>query len=323
MLRLVRLGIVATVLLVGGCVLGDSTEPPPPKQAGGSSDQGNAVQVRVLDREGLPVAGVRVRIIPRDSLLSGGSLTSGTSAPRTADLVTDASGFANRKMASGSYGVWVESGSLQAFGIVDSLDSTRIQLTVGHPIDLVGKLSGTTPDSLFVPGLPVGVAVDSTDGSFRIEAIPATVRTLATRDGRLVVLDSSIEGGFVAEFEGLDLSSARPAVPDTTYPKYYDSFRSGLPLVDSRPTGFLRAFVPDTVWVASDTLWIRSLARGCASLPEDGIGGWWHADSLEVFRSECPQPEGEFVERLHYIASPMGIWSVTTMQPIGYTWTIR
>lgn len=322
MLRLVHLPILALALLAGGCDLfGGSSESGNARNEGGSSDQGNAIQVRVFDREGLPVLGARIRILPKDSLLSGGA--SASTSLRSAEVFTDASGTATRKMASGSYAVWAQVGGLQAFGVVDSARSTFLALTVGHPIDLVGKVVGIATDSLFVPGLPIGVAVDSSKGSFAIETIPSTVRILATRDGRLVTLDTSLESGFVAKFETLDLSSPRPAVPDTTYPKYYDSFRSSLPLVDSRPTGVLRSFVPDTVWVASDTLWIRSLARGCASLPEDGIGGWWHADSLEVFRSECPQPEGEIVERLHYIASPMGIWSVTTMQPIGYTWTIR
>ncbi len=98
--------------------------------------------------------------------------------------------------------------------------------------------------------------------------------------------------------------------------------RAALPLDQDRPTDRLQAWKPDSVRKVGDTLWIYSIANSCHSLPWHGVAAWHFEDTLFVYRRECPDGLGGQVRILMNLPSPKGIWTVSNLQPQGYTWEI-
>ena len=127
--------------------------------------------------------------------------------------------------------------------------------------------------------------------------------------------------GYVREFHhAFSFGNTVAATPDTLIPKYFET-RTGILAIDgSGPSGTLESWVPDTVWASSDTIWISTTIRACDDLSEDGLAGWLHAESLDVFKRPCPSDPGEPVRHLFHYSPRVGVWYVSTLQPFGYTW---
>lgn len=313
----VLLPVCLALMTTQGCVSG---EDPDPLADGGTSEQGNALKVAVVDAFGQPVIGARVTVLPEDWIPLQPPSPEGE-LPRAFFAATDSTGTASGQLASGSYAVSVEFGDLRSFVRTPiSKGSLQLRLEPLSPIALSGIVSGTGIDSLFVPGTGIA-AVVGTGGRFEFQSLPFGVRTLSLRDGRRIVLDS-IEAGFQAEFRsGILPGQSAILRPDSTWLRYVPVLASPLPRVQRSPTGRLQAWVPDTVLVVNGTLVIEAVGRRCRDLPMDGISGWHHADTLDLFRLECPGPAGEHVRR-RFTMDPLGVWTVSTLEPLGYTWEL-
>lgn len=312
---LLSASIAVTAIL--GCV---SDEDQDPRHAGGTSDQGNALTVAVVDAFGQPVVGARVTVLPEDWIPLQPPAPEGD-LPRSLLRATDSAGMASGTLAAGTYAVSVEIGELRGFVRTSLAKGTlKLRLEPLSPIALSGFVSGTGVDSLFAPGTGLATAVRE-GGRFEFPSLPFGVRTLALRDGRRIALDS-IEAGFHAEFRSAILPGQSVDLgPDSTWLRYVPVLSSPLPLVQQRPSGVLQAWVPDTVLVENGTLVIEAVGRRCRDLPMDGISGWHHADTLDLFRLQCPGPAGEHVRR-RFTMDPLGVWTVNTLEPLGYTWEL-
>ncbi|MCB9497455.1 MAG: hypothetical protein H6686_11270 [Fibrobacteria bacterium] len=283
--------------------------------SGGSSDQGNAIQVAVVDRTGNPVVAARLEILPED----WASTSVPDSLASRAFLKTDSLGQASVRLPEGRYTLQGADGILRGFRKFASTPEGQVLLVLNAATDIVGTLQDPGVDSLFVPGTRLAVALGA-DGSFRLDSIAATVSVLATRDGRHLLLDST-GSGYVRQFlRVLRLDPGVAVPPDTLIPKYYSRVVEPLPRVTSAPAEVLQSFVPDSVWVQGDTIWISTLGRSCDELPSDGIAGRRHADTLDLFRVACPSEGGVPSERVMHFESRLGVWTVNTLQPFGYTW---
>lgn len=312
------IGVYAScVLLFGSCVqLGGSSDQNN-ALAGGSSDQGNAVQVRLLDRFGSPLPYASLEILPEGSLPGGGK--SGSSVPNGFRRVTDSKGTAKLDLPSGSYAFHGRFEHLASIFTIQVTSDRTLELVLRAASDVVGTLSTAGIDTLFIPGTRQFALVQP-NGSFRLDSLPEGARALSTRDGRTLLLDSA-GSGFVREYRSsLSVGDTSIPVPDTLIPKYFATLRGPLPLEATRPTGVLESWIPDSVRVSGDTIWISSLVRACDALPKDGLAAWWHAESLEVFKRPCPIPRGEPVRHMFHQTPRTGIWTVGTLQPFGYTW---
>lgn len=304
------LPLVLALLAIQGC--------DPGTQAGGSSDQGNALKIAVVDGFGNPLKGARIAVLPEDWIPLEPPAPTGK-VPRALFVETDSQGFATGRVDSGSYAVSVVFGDLRGFTLTRGVrDTLVLRLEPIAPIAISGYVTETGIDSIFVPGTGLATAV-GIGGRFEFPSLPSGVRELSLRDGRRISLDS-IEAGFHAEFRtaiqpGQNISLS----PDSTWLRYVPVLASPLPLVGQKPSNRLQAWVPDTVLVANGTLVIEAVGRRCRDLPLDGISGWQHADSLDLFRIECPGPAGEHVRR-RFTMDPLGIWTVSTLEPLGYTW---
>lgn len=306
--------ILSLALLLASCELGGSSDQG--NAQGGSSDQGNAIQVRLVDRFGAPVANASLEILP-EAWMS--PRAPDASLPYASRAVTDSLGEARLRLPTGVYAIQGRFEHLASIVQVRLSSDRRLELVLRAASDVVGTLSTPGVDTLYVPGTRLFSEVGP-DGTFRIDSLPKGSNTLSTRDGRVLQLDTS-GSGFVREYRSsVSVGNAILPLPDTLIPKYYGTRRSPLPLETTRPTGVLESWVPDSVWASGDTVWISSLVRSCDALPEDGLAGWWHAESLEVFKRRCPVPSGEPVLHLFHKSPRAGIWTVGTLQPFGYTW---
>lgn len=286
---------------------------------GGSSDQGNAVEVAVVDAFDRPIVGARVTILPEEWIpLQAPEPIEGT--PRSLFAATDSTGRARGRLAKDKYVVSVEFGTLRCFVRGSLLEGDlRLRLEPIPPIALSGFVSDAGIDSLFVPGTGLAAAVlDS--GRFEFSSLPSGVRSLALRDGRRIEIDS-IEAGYHAEFRSAILPGSMVVSPDSTWLRYVPVLSSALPLVGEKPSSRLQAWVPDTVLVQGGVLVIEAVGRRCRDLPMDGIAGWHHADTLDLFRIECPGRAGEHVRR-RFTMDPLGVWTVSTLEPLGYNWDL-
>lgn len=303
-------------ILLGSCeMLGGSTEEGNTGQ-GGSSDQGNAVQVRVLDRFGNLLPYASLEILPEGwaSLELPDSTRQSKSQIRANDR-----GEATFRLAAGRYSLQGHSEHLASLFTLQVSGDQHLDIVLRPASDVMATIATTGIDTLFVPGTRLFGVVQQ-DGSFRIDSIPKGANILKSRDGRTLHLDTA-GSGFVREYRAsLSLGNTVTPVPDTLIPKYFATLSGPLSLEPTRPTGVLESWVPDTVRVSGDTIWISSLVRACDALPNDGLAAWWHAESLEVFKRPCPTPGGEPVRHRFHQSPRTGIWTVGTLQPFGYTW---
>lgn len=297
-------------------MLGGSSDQNNSLNAGGSSDQGNAVQVLLIDRLGKPLPLASLEIHPEGWVV--GTLSDST-AMEPPKVVADVNGRAIVHLRSGRYSFVGRFEHLaSARNLMVNADGTW-SLVLRATSDVVGRLPPATADTLYVPGTRVFTVVGP-DGRFRMDSIPEGANEVRTSDGRTLKLDST-ESGFVREFRSiLNLDGSTIPVADTLIPKYYFTIRSPLALEASRPATPLANWVPDSVWVSGDTVWIDALMRSCDALRDEGVSGWRSAESLFVFRKTCPLPLGEPVRRTFHQTPRRGIWTVGSLQPLGYNW---
>lgn len=310
-------GLFALVWLLASCeMLGGSSDQG--NAMGGSSDQGNAVQVLLVDRLGAPLPMASLEIRP-EGWMHGASLdTTSLGAPL---VVADSSGRATVHLRSGRYSFVARFAHLASARTLAVNSDGTVSLVLRATSDVVGQLPPASADTLFVPGTRVFTVVGP-DGRFRMDSIPEGADELRTSDGRTLKLDST-GSGYVREYRSvLSLDGSAVPVPDTLIPKYYFTFRSPLALEATRPSTTLESWVPDSVWVSGDTVWIDALMRSCDALADDGISGWRSAESLFVYRKPCPSPLGEPVRRIFHQTPRRGIWTVGSLQPFGYDWEL-
>lgn len=284
--------------------------------AGGSSDQGNAVQVRVLDRFGIPVVGARV-----DALPSGWMWTVRPGAGDS-DLRTDSTGHVLLRLDSGAYSIVGQDTILRSRVELDvSSATTATTLWLRAPSNVVGILATGGVDTLFVPGTRCFGLVGA-DRRFRIDSLPQGANVLSTRDGRRILLDSSSSGFERVYRDPLRFGGTVGIRPDSLVSKYVSVLVKPLVLDAVRPTASLESWRPDTVYASGDTIWINASVRVCDALPREGLSAWSYAESLYVYKRGCPDPAAvrEPVTYRFFLAPRTGIWYVTTLQPIGYTW---
>ena len=283
--------------------------------AGGSSDQGNAIQVRVLDRFGEPVANARLEVVP------SGWMSPSMPTARGYVAFTDSQGGADIVVAPGSYAVQGQEGLLRGFAELDVRDqAVQAMLRLRAASDVVGILSASGIDTLFVPGTR-RFGVVGADGRFRIDSLPPGADVLSTRDGRRILLDATGSGYERNYLKPIAFGGNTRIRPDTLLPKYVSVLTRPVPLDTERPTGTFDSWRPDTVFAAGDSIIVQAETRACETLAHDGLAAWSFADSLYVYKRNCPQEkQGEPVVYRFFLIPRAGIWYVTTLQPFGYTW---
>lgn len=308
---------LACLAILGSCDMFGGSSDQGNSLAGGSSDQGNAIHVRVLDRFGDPVANARLEFVPTGWMSA--------SMPESLGYVahTDSLGDAVVEVAPGSYAVQGQEGFLRALAELVVLErKVDATLLLRAPSDVVGILSASDVDTLFVPGTRRYGIVGS-DGRFRIDSLPHGADVLCTRDGRRILLDTTGSGYERTFLKPIVFGENARIEADTISPKYVSRLVRPLPLDTARPSPLdtLESWRPDTVFASGDSIIVQTMARACATRANDGLGAWSYAESLYVYKRNCPpEKQGEPVVYRFFMIPRTGIWYVTTLQPIGYTW---
>lgn len=307
---------LALLGILGACELSGCFGDQGDAVAGGSSDQGNAIAVRVLDRFGVPVANARLEVVPA-GWMSASMPDSGGYVART-----DFQGNAVVEVTPGNYAVQGQEGFLRGLAELGvSGDTVNATLWLRAASDVVGRLSESGVDTLFVPGTR-RFGIVGVDGRFRIDSLPSGADVLSTRDGRRILLDSAGVGCERRYRTPMVFGGAVGIRPDTLLPKYVSTLVRPLPLDAVRPLETLGSWRPDTVYGAGDSIWMSTTTRACDALSHDGLGAFSFAESLYVYKRTCPVREGEPVVYRFFLTPKTGIWYVTTLQPFGYTWEI-
>lgn len=219
-------------------------------------------------------------------------------------------------------------------------DGRRIALdslvpgTVSYLGNLVVSASATPsiPDSTrYLPPILIPVQGDGVTAPLRVSVRPRVAGTTvewARDSGGTWANWSSNRGEFYVDsvrqfwFRAGKPGSRQGLHQRVDYQARVPVGRAALPLDQSRPTGSLQSWRPDTVWTSHDTLWLYSIANSCHSLPWHGVSGWRFEDTLYVYRRECPDGLGGEVRILLNVPSTQGIWTVSTLQPQGYLWEV-
>lgn len=213
---------------------------------------------------------------------------------------------------------------------LDSLDPGTISFFSSLPMP--GATASARPDSSLY--LPPVLVIDSGDGvstpwHVRIRPrVPGTVVEWARDSGNSWTAWSETRTGFyVDSTRDFWFRTRRPGIREglhdrVGYRGHVAPVFALLPLQDSLPSYRLQAWKPDSVWASGDTVWILSIANSCHSLPWHGVAAQRFEDTLRIWRRECPDGLGGRVRILLNVPSRRGIWTVTTLQPAGYTWEI-
>lgn len=312
--RLLHLTLVALGIL-GACDMFGGSSDQGNAVSGGSSDQGNAVQVRVLDRFGMPVVGARMEVLPA-GWMSASLPHSGGGVTRT-----DSLGQIQLELDAGAYSIVGQDSFLRGrleLDVSSAMSTATLWLRAAS--DVVGTLAESGVDTLFVPGTRCFGLVGG-DGRFRIDSLPRGANVLSTRKGRRILLDT-ISNGYERFYDTpMVFDNTIAIAPSRRVNRYVSVLSGALPLDRIRPTGgSFDSWRPDTVFASGDTIWIHATTRACDPLFREGLAAFSYQDSLYVYKRSCDVPEGEPVSYRFFLTPRTGVWYVTTLQPIGYTW---
>ncbi|MBW3563783.1 MAG: carboxypeptidase-like regulatory domain-containing protein [Acidobacteria bacterium] len=143
---------------------------------------GIEVTGRVIDQEGVPVAGVVIEAAPADNRIAGVRTIrrfAGGVATRESNLVTDADGAFSMQLAEG---LWKLSFKADGFAgqetpieIVPRVDPLEIRLVPGHTLRgrvVTQEGAGVADVRVLVPGADTGNVRTAPDGSFAVPDLP-------------------------------------------------------------------------------------------------------------------------------------------------------
>lgn len=191
--------ILLPSLLLIGCATGE------PGLAGGSSDQGNALELKLVSTEGPVPSGVAVELHDR-RWIQGSSVD-----PSGQTLLTDSSG---RVLIASPEGMrlLVRHGSLGTWADLDSLDPNHDTLALEPTSTIAGRITDFKPGTyLAIPGTSLSIPLDDS-GKFQL-TVPTGLGSvsLVEGSGRISNLEVPTPSGSFTSLAPIPAGSAEEA----------------------------------------------------------------------------------------------------------------